>query len=312
MAVQETEKGTWSDESLDSPGGSSSPSCSDEKSVTTPKSNRLLRASSAAIRSAQQSFGKVSSASVRLYRHSWPNVSSVSIRLHDRWPKVRSRTVRIYHHVSPKLSSASVRLYQRTWPKVSSTANRLYHRQSRPGETSPAISRPPRDRLVATSMSLRFFQLVSALYVFISVTESFRNKITYDGRVRQIQPMMLTTLIYSSVAIVCFLLVNVSNKLKAFAWHKLALVSLPGDVSMICLFIAKDIVFGVHSYECASSQVIVSAVNQYNAVQHMDSLELRSFLENKPTAHPWAISKQSLIHTCLLSSSVYVLCVVAA
>ena len=123
---------------------------------------------------------------------------------------------------------------------------------------------------------------------------------------------MLTTLIYSSIAIVCFLLVSVSNKLKALAWHKLALISLPGDVSMICLFIAKDIIFGVHSYECASSQVIVSAVKQYNAVQSMNSLELRGFLENSPTAHPWAISKQSLTHTCLLPSTVYILCVVAA
>lgn len=188
MAVQETEKEPWSDESVvDSARGSGS-SGSIEKPVRTP--NRLLKASFTAIRSVQHGFGKVSSASVRLYRHSWPKVSSGSARLYERsWPKVRSRTVQIYNRVSPKVSSASLRLYQRTWPRVSSTASRL--NQDAASRTYSAEVRPShRDRLEATAMILRSIQCVSALYVFISVTESFRSKITYDGRVRQIQPMV--------------------------------------------------------------------------------------------------------------------------
>lgn len=188
MAVQETEKETWSDESLvDSPRDSGS-SGSGEKPVKTP--NRLLKASSKAIRSVHDSFGKVSSASARFYRRSWPKVSSVSVRLYDRgWPRIRSRTVRVYQRVSPKLSSASVRLFQHTWPRISSTVSRLTHHDD--SETMSAkVRRPHRDRLEVTSMILRFFQFISALYVFVSVTESFRSKITYDGRVRQIQPMV--------------------------------------------------------------------------------------------------------------------------
>ncbi|OIW25063.1 hypothetical protein CONLIGDRAFT_80673 [Coniochaeta ligniaria NRRL 30616] len=301
MAVQETEKETWSHESLlESARDSISPG-SDEKPVKTP--NKFLEASSTAIRSVQHGFCKVSSVSVRLYRHSWPKVSSASVRLYERgWPKVRSRTVRIYQHVSPKVSSASVRLYQRTWPKVSSTAFQLSQHDD--SETSLAQGPlPHRARLEIASMTLRLFQLLSALYVFMSVTESFRSKITYDGRIRQIQPMLLITLIYSSLAIVCFLLLNLVKKLRASAWHIVAISSVPGDVSMTCLFIAKDVIFGVHSFECAAASGTISAIKQYATLQDMNPLELRSFLDNKPSAGLFIGSTRD---SCLLSSSVYV------
>jgi hypothetical protein len=205
MAVQETEKDTWSDESLLESARDTGSSGSDEKLVKTP--NRLLQASSTAIRSVQHGFGKVSSASVRLYRHSWPKVASVSVRLYDRsWPKVQSRTVRIYQHVSPKLSSASIRLYQRTWPRVLPTAFRLI--QHDVSDTSTKVQSPHGDRLEVTSMILRLFQSISALYVFISVTESFRSKITYDGRVRQIQPMVSGSPFYTKLC-------RASNPLKS-------------------------------------------------------------------------------------------------
>jgi len=148
-----------------------------EKSVQT--ANRIHNVSSTAIRSVQHSFSKVSSASGRLYRHSWTKVSSASSRLYEHsWPKVLSRTVRIYQHVSPKLSS--VRLYRRTCTRGPSTAIRH--------ECPERL--PPRVRLQVTSMTLRLLQSASALYVFMRVTESFRSKITYDGRVRQIHPIV--------------------------------------------------------------------------------------------------------------------------
>lgn len=179
MAGQESEKGTWS-ASLES-AGDVDPSAFNEKS--SPRAQHtLLRASSTAIRSAQFGIGKVSSASVRLYIHVWPKVSSASVRLYDRtWPKVSSRTTSVCRRAWPKVSSASVRLYQRAWPKLSSTAGR-FHQHDVPKR---------HDRLEITAMTLRCFQWLSALYIFLAVSGSLRSRSTFDGRVRQIQPMVM-------------------------------------------------------------------------------------------------------------------------
>jgi hypothetical protein len=307
MAGQETEteKVTWESARVASSSYRGFEAIGDlEKPAQTP--NRLLKVSSTAIRSVQHSFRKVSCVSTRLYRNSWP--------------KVRSRTVRIYQNVSPKVSSASARLYQRSWLKI---------RNESPETSSTIVRLPCRDQLEVTSMTLRLFQLVSALYVFLCVTESFRSKITYDGRVRQIQPIvsnnptapvssrrvtdsdsqMLTTLIYSFLVIACFLLLNVVKKLRASTWHIVAVTSIPGDVSMICLFIAKDVILGVHSFECAATQGTVSAIQQYGDLQNMDALELRGFYNNRPSHGAFIASARDV---CLVPSSVYVVCVVTA
>ena len=187
MVGQDTEKGTWS-ESLESARDSDSSTCNEKPSLRTP--SVPVKASSTAIRSVQHGVGAVSSASAHLYRHSWPKVSSASARLYERtWPQVRSRALRAHQRVWPKLSSASVRVYQRTWPKLSSTVFRPY-RHDVPETSSAAVRAPWQDRLEITAMSLRLFQCISALYIFIAVTESLRSKLTYDGRVRQIQPMV--------------------------------------------------------------------------------------------------------------------------
>jgi len=116
---------------------------------------------------------------------------------------------------------------------------------------------------------------------------------------------MLTTLIYSAFALVCFLLLHLAKKLRTSAWHIVALASIPGDVSMACLFIAKDIIFGVHSFECAVAQGTLSAL-QHN---DMDPLELRGFHSNRPSH---GVLMASARDVCLVPSSVYIVCVMAA
>lgn len=128
-----------------------------EKPPHTPD---LSGRSLAVIRSVQHSFGNVSSASVRLYRHTWPKVSSASVRLKLCWLSAAS-----FRHASQEPVSGIVRL-------------------------------PYLDCLEFASISLRLLQWMSSLYVFICVTESFRSKITYDGRVRQIQPIVSLDLVW--------------------------------------------------------------------------------------------------------------------
>lgn len=298
-----------------------------EKSLQTP--NILPKASSTVIRSAQHSFGKLSSASVRLYRRTWPKVSPAAVRLYRRsCLEVRIRTARIYQRLSPKLSSVALRLNRRTLSEVLSTATR-----HAPQKTVSAIARLPcGDCLEVASLSIRLFQWISSLYVFICVTESFRSKITYDGRVRQIQPIvsrsvtvavipcsrhvtdnppqMLTTVIYSSLAIVRSLLLILLKKPWASAWYIGASSSIPWDLSMTCLFIAKVAIFGVHSFECAASQGTASALQHYGDVLNRHALDLRSLHDNRPLFHGAFIAAARDV--CLVPSSVYAVCGIAA
>jgi hypothetical protein len=52
------------------------------------------------------------------------------------------------------------------------------------------LSLPANNQLEGASVALRFFQMACALYVFLSVTESFQSKITYDDRLSQIRPLV--------------------------------------------------------------------------------------------------------------------------
>lgn len=120
---------------------------------------------------------------------------------------------------------------------------------------------------------------------------------------------MLTTLIYSSLAIVRSLLLILLKMRWPPAWYMVALCSVPWDVSMICLFIAKVVIFGVHSFECAASQGTASVIHQYGDRRDMDALDLRNLHDSLPGHEVFIAAARDV---CLVPSGVYVICGIAA
>lgn len=85
---------------------------------------------------------------------------------------------------------------------------------------------------------------------------------------------------------------------------------------MICLFIAKDVVFGVHSFECAvlPGDTTKTASGGYH---NGDSLELRSYYDAErerqhPGEYPILAGSDSGRHPCLFPYGVYIICMLAA
>jgi hypothetical protein len=121
---------------------------------------------------------------------------------------------------------------------------------------------------------------------------------------------MLATLAYSTLAFICFFLLNIDRISKAVGWRIVTLASVPLDVSMMGIFIAKDAIFGVHSFECAAARGVVMTIEQNYYLQNISSLELQRRYHAQ--ARRGSIYIDGARDVCLIPPSVYLVCVMAA
>jgi hypothetical protein len=127
---------------------------------------------------------------------------------------------------------------------------------------------------------------------------------------------MVLTLTYSSLAIVCFLILNAVKTLRVSSWHIVAISSIPGDLLMVCLCIAQCVTLTIRSFECVATDGRLGLSESYGNIEtflHGGIEDLRRSVvdvSNSP-----AFKRRLTDATkarCLYPSALYVACIIGA
>ncbi|KAL1842319.1 hypothetical protein VTK73DRAFT_3151 [Phialemonium thermophilum] len=146
----------------------------------------------------------------------------------------------------------------------------------------------------------RLWQWASSLTVYVFVTLLLHQNRTRSSRVRTIQPLILVTLVYSTVTAACVLLLRRIERLRISSWHIFAMTTIPGDLLILSVFVAKVAVLSIQYFECA----VVSKTHGFEDLVSQDSRHRIPNLIGGPhsTAGP---------PRCHFPTELYSLCIVA-